>query len=68
MPTSNRPLVMILLAGVVLVGVVFAFRAYYMRPIDAYQNSAPPPGPNARPDPPNPDKVKKLPGAFKAGG
>lgn len=34
----------------------------------ATRNAAPPPGPNARPDPPNPDKQKTMPGAAAPAG
>jgi hypothetical protein len=51
-----------ILAGIVVAILLIAARQFPGTQ-DPYLEYAPPPGPNARPDPPNPDKVKRLPGA-----
>lgn len=59
-------IVMIVLALFALVLGIIQFRP---RPyVEEYRFKTPPPGPNARPDPPNPDKIRRLPGSFSPAG
>ncbi len=62
---SNRVILFSFLLGLLLL--VIIARVYYMPHTDEYQFRTPPPGPNARPDKPNAEKLKKLPGATHAG-
>lgn len=61
---SNRVILFSFLLGLLLL--VILARVYYMPQTDEYQYRTPPPGPNARPDKPNPAKLKQLPGANHA--
>ncbi len=69
MPNSNnnRNLLVLLVLGVIgaiILGAYFKMST----PPDQYVQQAPPPGPNAKPDPPNPDKVNHMPGAASMAG
>ena len=64
MPKSNRNRMIVLLLLLGVVGaIIFGAYVKLASPPDQYGQMAPPPGPNARPDPPNPDKVNHLPSA-----
>ena len=60
-PGKPSRIIGFLLAGAIAGGVILAVRGSIGAPADQYQYKAPPPGPNAKPDPPNPDKIKRLP-------
>ena len=53
-----------LMIGAVGGGIIMSIRGMLGAPADQYQFHTPPPGPNAKADPPNPDKIKRLPGGF----
>ncbi|MEP6757127.1 MAG: hypothetical protein ABJA67_16605 [Chthonomonadales bacterium] len=62
--SSPQRLMAYLMAGAVCAAVIISVRGIVSSPQDQYQFKAPPAGPNAWPDPPNPDKIKRLPGAL----
>jgi hypothetical protein len=57
---KRKNLVWIFFVGLILLAGAFGVKFLNAPPDQTYLNQAPPPGENAKPDPPNPDKVKKL--------
>jgi len=65
--SKKRLAAMTMLVLVVLAAAIF-FQRSSASPPPTYRFNTPPPGPNARPDPPNAGKLKRLPGALSPGG
>jgi hypothetical protein len=61
-PKPKGGIGIVLIVGLVLIGAALVAWRVLSAPADSYQYGTPPAGPNAKPDPPNPDKVKTLPG------
>jgi hypothetical protein len=60
---DSRRIRLLLGVGVGVILTLLVILLWLKAPADPYQYGTPPVGPNARPDPPNPDKIKRLPGA-----
>lgn len=61
-PKTKNTFGVVLIIGLVLIGGSLLAWKLLASPADEYQYGAPPAGANARPDPPNPEKLKRLPG------
>jgi hypothetical protein len=60
---GKRRLNLILGVGLLLIAALGGLLLWLRAPADGYQFTSPPAGPNARPDPPNAEKLKILPKA-----